>query len=185
LPWCIVDDGTHLIRPDYDDLLVHSAFYHLCAHRQGVEEAAAGGVEVEAEGVNHPRFIGGDVCGIGEDGVSGYGGTDDEVDVFRVGACFFQQALQGFYHHDRCTLVFAFEDVPGFDSRTGGNPLIVGIDDGGELFVRQYVVWHVAVNTGNGSANFRHRLGGGSVRAGKIARIRLSEQSVFGSKTDG
>src|SRR5271155_4279487 len=82
----VIENGSHHVTTDDQDFFVGAAGNELRADGEGVQEAGAGGGEIEAPGIFRADAILDEAGGGGEKHVGSDGGDDDEADFIGVDA---------------------------------------------------------------------------------------------------
>ena len=98
----IIDDGTHLVGTDDDDLLVLPAFNEFGPSGKSKNEPRTGCTQVISPRIHCTNFVGNEVgCG-GEVHVSRHGCDNNEVNFGGIHPALLAQCLDRFGAHIRC-----------------------------------------------------------------------------------
>src|SRR5690606_26754701 len=149
-----VHDAGHGLRADDEGAPGLAGGDELARRAEGSEEAGAGGVHVERGGVQRADAVldeGGDG---GEHAVRGAGAGDDEVDVAGLDACGGEGA-PGCLDGEAAGGLGLGGDAAFADAGAFADPLVRGLDEGGEVIVRHDALRHVATNP-NDACALRH-----------------------------
>ena len=123
----VVDDGRHGVGADDEDFFVLARLDELATHLQGVDEAGAGGGDVESPGAFGAEAILHETGGGGEEHVGGDGADDDDFDIGGIDAALGEAEFGGFYSHVAGGHA-GLDDVPLLNADAGGDPLIGGFN---------------------------------------------------------
>ncbi len=150
-----VEDRRHHVRADHHHLRVPAGLDELRPHGEGVDEAGAGGRDVEAPGLLRPDPVLDEAGGGREEHVRGGGGDDDEVELVRPDAAPAEGVLrrQG---RDRARGGARLDDVPPLDPGAGADPLVRGVDDLLEVGVRHHPLRDVRPERGDRGPSLAH-----------------------------
>jgi hypothetical protein len=107
--------------------------------------------QVERAGVLASEAVLDPAGGGGQDVVGRDGGADDEVDVFGGDAGVFEGGPRGLHRQVACGLV-RLGEVAFLHAGALGDPLVVGLDEVGEVFVGHYPLGDVMAGSEQGGA---------------------------------
>ena len=172
-----VDDGGEFFGADDEDGLVDVGGDELLGDDEGVEEAGAGGLEIEGGGAAGADLMLDVAGGGGEDGVGRAGGDDDEIDVLGGDAAFPHGLEGGLGAHVGGEFVGG-GDAPLFDAGAGGDPLVGGVDEFFQLGVGQDPRGQVGAGAEDGGVTARMGLAG--MFSQKLGQIGLGPGIGFG-----
>ena len=129
-----VQYGAHFLCADDHDFLRGAGEDVLAGDIEGVDEAGAGGRDIEAGGIDEAELRLDKAGGGGHRGIRRDGGDDEEVDLLGVHASVFERSLSRLGRHVGTGFISG-GDMAFTDARAGGDPFVIGVDN-----LRQVVV---------------------------------------------
>ena len=148
----VIDDRRHLVGADHDHLARGAIGDELRGNAQRIEKARAGRLHIERTDVADANHVADQIGGRRKLHIRRGGGADQQIDLFRLGAGFFQETTHGFRRHMRGAEPLALEDVTLANAGALGDPGVTGVDHLRQLCIGQQVRRHIAVDGGNGGA---------------------------------
>ena len=152
----VVDEGRHLLRRDDEDTLVAARADVVRTRLQRVDEAWAGGDEVEGKGIDTARIVCHDGGRRREGMVACIGRQDEPIDGLRIDAAAGEEVLDGLHPEVSGALGRVLEDATLLDAYARSDPFIVGIYQLLQVGIGQLVLWQVAADGCDGCVDYAH-----------------------------
>jgi hypothetical protein len=171
-----VDEAAELFRTDDEGGGAVAGVDEMAGDLQGIQEAGAGGGNVETDRIQGTELLLHKAGRGGEEHVRRDGGDDDELDLLRSDPCG--------VHGAACRLggqitggLIGGCDTAFLDAGARGDPLVGGIDDLGKVVVGQHFFGHVAAgaNDAGGAKGRGTRSGHGGKWNGRWRRLRCED----------
>ena len=148
----VVQDRGHDLGPDHQHALVGPALDELGPGGEGVDEAGAGRLQVEAPGPVGAQLVLHEAGRGGEGHVGGNGGDDDQLDLAGADAAALE-ALAGRPHGQVAGAGAGRGHVPLADAGAGADPLVRGVDDLLEVRIGHHPLGDVPSQRGDARAH--------------------------------
>ena len=150
----IVDEGGEFFGPDDEGVLEGAGRDEALGDLHCVDEARAGGGDVEGDRPGGAEVLLDVAGGGGSEGVGGDGGDDDEVEFGGGEAGVLEGPRGGLGRHVGGEFPLG-GDAAFLDAGAGGDPLVGGVDQLCQIGIGEDFFGQIAARSGNGDGDLR------------------------------